>query len=363
MRIPDGVRLWSLATGRVFSDRPAGAVLYLSPWSPDVNHTQPVPTVPATRRLMTGAMLVCLAMSLLPVLVLARGEHGRADSASEVVWGGPGMAEGRFCVPRAMTIDAEDRLYIVDKAARIQVFTADGQFLRGWRTPAWENGKPTGLSIDRGGNLLVADTHYYRVLVYAPTGQLLGERTLGGTPGNQPGQFGWVTDVVQDPQGCYYVAEYGEYDRIQKLDARGRFLCQWGGHGSQPGQFLRPQSLALDGEGQLWVADACNHRIQVFDVRGDVPRLVRLWGGEGSRPGQLRYPYDLVLDPQDHVYVCEFGNHRVQKFTLQGASLGTWGIRGRANGQLNNPWALVRDSCGRIHVLDTYNQRVQRVRL
>ena len=63
-----------------------------------------------------------------------------------------------------MAIDDQDQLYIVDMTARIQVFDGDGKFLRGWQTPEHAHGKPTGLSIAPDGILLVADTHYYRVL-------------------------------------------------------------------------------------------------------------------------------------------------------------------------------------------------------
>ena len=84
----------------------------------------------------------------------------------------------------------QDRLYIVDMTARIQVFDADGNFIRSWQTPVHDNGRPTGMSIDRDGNLAVADTHYYQVLFYSPEGELL--RKIGGTrqePGR--GSSGW----------------------------------------------------------------------------------------------------------------------------------------------------------------------------
>jgi DNA-binding beta-propeller fold protein YncE len=260
-----------------------------------------------------------------------------------------------------MAIDGEDQLYIVDMTARIQVFDRDGNFMRVWQTPQWKNGKPTGLSFNRDGNLLVADTHYFRMLVYTPEGKLLPEQTIGGTPGRGPGQFGLVTDAVQDSKGNYYIAEYGQYDRIQKFSRDGRFLLQWGGHGSEPGQFVRPQNLEVDENDHVWVTDACNHRIQVFDATGDRVRRTRLWGTPGRQPGQLRYPYDLALDGKGHVYVCEWGNHRIQKLTLDGQSVAIWGTSGRGPGELHHPWALVRDRRGRIHVLDTYNHRVQRI--
>ena len=257
-----------------------------------------------------------------------------------------------------MAIDAADRIYVVDMTARIQVFDPQGRFILGWHTPDHSVGKPCGLSIGIDGDLLVADTHYYQVLVYSPQGQLL--RKIGEGRGNQPGQFGLVTDAVQDSKGHYYVAEYGEYDRIQKFSPEGQFILEWGGHGDRPGQFVRPQNLAVDENGRIWVADACNHRIQVFDSLGN---LLDFWGTQGGAPGELYYPYDLILAPDSTVYISEFGNHRVQKFTRDGSPLGCWGTHGRGPGQLYHPWALVRDSQGKIHVLDTNNHRVQTVRM
>jgi len=262
-----------------------------------------------------------------------------------------------------MAIDARDQLYIVDMTGRIQVFSTEGEYLRGWRTPDIQQGKPCGLGFAQDGNLLVADTHYFRMLVYTPQGELVPERTIGGQSGRGPGQFNFVTDAVQDSHGCYYIAEYGECDRIQKFASDGTYLFQWGGRGREPGQFTRPQGLALDESDRLWVADACNHRIQVFDATGSEARLVTTWGAEGSEPGQLCYPYGLALDGHGHIYVCELGNHRVQKFTLDGQSLGCWGTSGREEGELSNPWAIALDSQQRVFILDTYNHRVQQIRL
>jgi DNA-binding beta-propeller fold protein YncE len=300
--------------------------------------------------------LICVRLPLLILAIATVGCDRNQPSVGKLVavWGRMGGADGRFQKPRAIAIDRQDHLYIVDMTARIQVFDTQGTFLRKWQTPAHEMGKPTGLAIANDGSTLVADTHYFRVLIYAPEGTLL--KTLGGTRGEGPGQFGLVTSAVQDAHNNYYVSEYGEYDRIQKFTPDGQFICQWGGHGSAPGQFIRPQKLALDEQGHIWVTDACNHRIQVFDTDGT---LLTLWGSEGSAPGELYYPYDLVLAPGGVVYVCEYGNHRVQKFTRDGRSLGCWGCEGRDPGQLHNPWGLVRDSQGRIYVLDTNNHRVQ----
>ncbi len=300
--------------------------------------------------------------SVVLISLLGCGEGG-STARLEKVWGRRGISDGRLQRPRAIAIDDQQRLYLVDMTSRIQVFDRDGKFLRGWRTPENTTGNPSGLSIDREGNLLVADTHYFRMLVYSPEGKLLKNKTIGGVWGHKPGEFGFVTDIVQDSHGNYYISEYGEYDRVQKFTKDGKFVFQWGSHGTGPKQFMRPQNMAIDKQDRIWIADACNHRIQIYDATGDEPRLVNSWGTVGNEPGQLKYPYDLVLDDDGYVYVVEFGNHRVQKFTSDGQSVACWGVGGRREGELQQPWALARDAKGRIHVVDTLNHRVQQITL
>jgi DNA-binding beta-propeller fold protein YncE len=288
-------------------------------------------------------------------LVLA----GCAGDASrpEVVWGKKGVQVGDFVRPRAIAIDAEDHLFIVDFTARIQVFDRDGRYLGPtWTTPDYRNGRPSGLSIDRDGNLLVSDSHYHCVRIYSPEGVEL--HRFGGSAGSGPGQLGYVSDVAQDGDGYYYVAEFGENQRISRFDAEGNFVACWGRQGSEPGEFNRARALALGPDGSLYVADAGNHRVQVFRRDGT---LVRCWGGPGAEPGQLQYPYDLAFNAAGELYVVEYGNNRVQKFRPTGESLGIWGGPGREPGRLHNPWALAVDSRGSIHVVDTENHRVQRI--
>src|SRR6185295_2029822 len=106
-------------------------------------------------------------------------------------------------------------------------------------TPESEKGRPTGLTVDPKGELLVADTHYHRVLRYSSEGTLLS-------------QFG---------------AEGSGSDRIQVFTPEGKLLRSWGSYGKAPGQFDRPQSIAISGD-RVYVADAANHRIQVFTIDG-----------------------------------------------------------------------------------------------
>jgi DNA-binding beta-propeller fold protein YncE len=283
----------------------------------------------------------------------------KRSSEPDRVWGVHGVKFGHLYKPRAAAFDVENHLYLADLTDRIQVFDRDGEYLRGWRTPQFNVDGPSGLTVDRNGRLLVADTHFYRVLVFSGAGDLLFQ--IGdGVQGTTPGRFGYPTDVVIDRVGNFYVAEYGDNDRIQVFTPEGVWIRQWGGHGYEPGEFLKPRALAIDENERLYVADSCNHRIQVFDKDG---KLLKLWGSRGDGAGQMCFPYDLAIGPDHCVYVCEYGNHRVQKFSSDGASLAVWGSAGRGPGQLYNPYALAVDNLGYVSVVDSNNHRVQRFRL
>jgi sugar lactone lactonase YvrE len=119
----------------------------------------------------------------------------------------------------------------------------------------------------------------------------------------------------------------------------------------------------LDDQQMLWVVDACNHRLQVFDLQPQQPKLVDVWGQAGDQPGQLRTPYGMVFDTDGTLLVCEYGNHRIQRFTRQGQSLEIIGGHGKQPGQLLHPWGIALDNQRRLHVLDSENHRVQRFKL
>ena len=291
---------------------------------------------------------------------LASGCDLMGPREPELVWGIHGTKPGWLHKPRVAAYDGQDHLFIADLTDRIQVFDRDGNFLRSWRTPSLNIDGPNGLTADRFGRILVADTHFYRVLIYDRQGTLLSQ--IGdGVQGEEPGRFVYATDVVTDRAGNFFVAEYGNSDRIQVFDRDGKFLRQWGGHGYEPGEFLRPRALAIDDQDRIYIADSCNHRIQVFDTHG---KVLRMWGTRGTDPGQMAFPVRPVRSGRTtSLYVCEYGNNRVQKFSLDGKAKGIWGAPGRDAGQLNNPYALAVDRRGAVSVIDSNNHRVQRFRL
>lgn len=313
-------------------------------------------TVERASRPVIAIAILCVMIGCIPPT---------PDSDAELfVWGRIGFDPGRFIRPRAMTIDPQDQLYIVDMTSRIQVFDRDGNLLRSWKTPECQYGKPVGLAWSRDDLLMVADTHYFRVLFYTPDGELVEEKTIGGTNGRGPGEFGFVTDVAEDSAGNYYVGEYGDFDRIQKFSPDGEYILEWGSRGTELGEFLRPQGLTMDNQDRLWVADASNHRIQVFDVSVEPPQLVLHFGKNGSDPGKFNYPFQIWFDQHNNrVWVSDMGNHRLQAFTLEGEYLDSIGGPGRGPGEFHQPWSVVQDSQQALHVIDTYNHRVQRLKI
>ena len=229
---------------------------------------------------------------------------------------------------------------------------------RGYTIPAgiipFDAGKPTGMSLHEDGRLFVADTHYHRVAIFAPGGELLDEI---GTYGMADGCFIYPTDVAFAPDGRLFVSEYGGNDRVSVFTSEGRFLFSFGSPGSTEGQFARPSAVSIDEtRRRLYVADACNHRVAVYDLDG---RLLGYIGAAGRGPGQLRYPYDLSLMVDGTIVVCEYGNNRIQLFSAEGKSLAVYGGPGRQLGQLAFPWGVAVDARRRAYVVDAGNNRIQ----
>lgn len=270
-------------------------------------------------------------------------------------FGGSGKKPGQFAYPRAMAIAPGDTLYVVDKSGRIQRYGKDGRLEIVIRTPKIDKGKPTGLGIDKNNRVLVADTHYARVLIYSPDLKLVDSF---GQAGPEPGNFLFVTDVCQAQDGRHFVTDYGDtVARVQIFDAQGRFLKAFGTFGSRPGEFQRPMALCIDEKNkELLVADAVNHRIQVFDLQG---RFKRALGGLGEKLGQLKYPYDVTQDKRGRLWISEFGNHRLQVLDrLTGVSQGAIGSPGRRLGEVAYPWGVCLTETGRFFFLDSGNDRV-----
>ncbi len=223
----------------------------------------------------------------------------------ERIWGVHGTSDGWLHRPRAAAFDENDQLYIADLTDRIQVFDRDGTFLRSWRMPALNIDGPSGVNVDRLGRVLVADTHFYRVLIYTREGQLI-DQVGEGVQGSKPGRFVYATDAVIDREENLIVCEYGDFDRVQVFSPKGQFLRQWGGHGYEPGQFTRPRGMVIDESDRLYVADSCNHRDSGLRHQRECAERVGRPGDQAGadvvsvryQPGSRRIPVCLRVRQQ-----------------------------------------------------------------
>src|SRR5437016_1854935 len=201
-------------------------------------------------------MRIASALILLAFIGFGVTAYSLRPMKPDLVWGTRGAVPGEMVRPRAAVIIG-DTLYLVDFTARIQSYDLDGHHTGlTFTTPDYRNGRPSGLGADNRGHLIVCDSHYHCVRIYDE--KTKEEKVLTG-------DFGYVSDCVQDPDGFYYVAEFGQRDRITKLDAAGQVVKRWGESGREPGQMQRVRSLALGPDGNLYAVDACNPRVQVFD--------------------------------------------------------------------------------------------------
>ncbi|HEX5416720.1 MAG TPA: hypothetical protein VFZ25_13705, partial [Chloroflexota bacterium] len=182
--------------------------------------------------------------------------------------------------------------------------------------------------------------------------------SYGGTPAltlNGP------RGVAVDGQGNLYIADTLN-NRIVAVSAAGQILHTWGKAGTGPGEFNEPWGIAIGTNGDVYVTDTWNHRIQEFDPTG---KYVRSWGSNPvgqpqTGPGQFFGPRSIVFDAAGNLYVTDTGNKRVEKFTADGKFLASYGEPGAGLGQFNEPVGLAIDSDGNFYVADTWNQRIEK---
>jgi ABC-type Fe3+ transport system permease subunit/sugar lactone lactonase YvrE len=289
------------------------------------------------------------------------------------VVGTRGAGPGQFNKPRSVVTDRAGNLYAVDMTGRVQKYSADGEYLLAWQMPQTDLGRPKGLACDRQGNVVVLEPHYHRVNHFSTNGVLVG---IWGTHGTNTGELSFPRAVAVNSRGEIWTSEYGLVERVQRFAVElpavspktastngtnripARLLLSIGSPGMDSGQFNRPEGLCVDAQDRLYVADSCNHRIQVFDADG---HFLRQFGRPGRGRGELSYPYDVAVDRAGRCYVCEFGNHRVQVFDTNGAPLEILGGAGAGPGRFANPWGLALDPAENLYVADSQNHRVQKL--
>jgi tripartite motif-containing protein 71 len=179
-----------------------------------------------------------------------------------------------------------------------------------------------------------------------------------GKFGRGPGEFNDPSALAVDRQGNVYVADQFNA-RVQKLDSAGKPLAQWKRFGTGPKAVFLPGGfgLAVDQHGNLWVADSTDDTVRMLSPTGE---LLALWGMPGKQAGQFNSPMSVTVDIQGKVYVADAGNNRIQVFSSDGVPLAQWAGAGTAPGKFLLPSQVAVDGQGDLYVLDVGNLRLQK---
>ena len=311
---------------------------------------------------------------------------------------GAGSAQGSLPFPVAVAVDGSGNLYVGDASTdTIRKITSTGvvTLLAGSDGAAGTAdgsgttarfSDPSGVSAAADGTLTVSDTANGTIRRVNPAGNVT---TLAGSPslrGNADGAgttatFSYPVGVAQAADGTLYVADAMNHT-IRRISAGGvvsTFAGTAGVSGDNDGtgvaaRFNYPTGLALDGSGNLYVADSTNNLLRKISPAGIVTTLAGVSGVSGSQDGTgggalFNNPAGLAVDTAGNVYVADTGNSLIRRVTPAGAVVtlaGLPGVSGYRNGTLTDAWfnqprALALDANGNLYVADTGNAAIRKI--
>jgi NHL repeat len=278
-------------------------------------------------------------------------------------------------------------------AAQLLEFAPDGKFLReiGHNLYAWSFAH--AVKIDAEDNIWVTDKGSDMVIKFNPEGRVVmvfGRKQEASDEGTEPlrhpkpplppeiGRFRQVTDVTWDPQGNAYISDGYINSRVVKVDKHGKWLMSWGEPGDKPGQFNTPHSIAADAQGNIYVADRGNDRIQVFDGQGKFLREIKInvpvpadaqsligpkppANAAGTFAPGAPWTVCITPGPNQVLYTSDAYPGRIYKLTLDGKLLGVLGEAGREPKQFGWIHEIACPSENELYVGELLNWRVQKL--
>jgi len=277
-------------------------------------------------------------------------------------------------------------------AAQLLEFDAKGKFVReiGKNLYAWSFAH--SVKIDKDDNIWVADKGSDMVIKFNPAGRVVmvfgrkqeaADETAGPLKHPKPplppvdGSFRQVTDMAWDAQGNTYISDGYINSRIAKVDKNGDWLKSWGEPGNGPGQFSTPHSIAVDNDGNVYVADRGNRRIQVFDGEGKFLREIKIdvpydphakpaisyQHALTTKSMEAGSPWAICITPGPHqvLYSADAFPGRIYKLSLDGKVLGMLGKSGKQLGQFGWIHEMACPSENLLYVGELLNWRVQKL--
>lgn len=307
-----------------------------------------------------------LMLSAFMLLLVLAGGSGlfstRANSGYQVVHGWPNLPAG-FALGQTtgVEVDSNNRVLVFHRGKRsILAFDGDsGDLLASWGDGMF--GTAHGLTVDHEDNVWVTDSREHQVHKFSSKGELLLTLGAKGVPGLDGTHFNSPTDVAIAPNGDIYVTDGYGNRRIAKFDAAGTFLLDWGIEGSRRGEFVDPHGIVLDKQGNVYIADRGNSRIQIFSSEG---KFLKMWKSEA-----LGRPWGLAIGSNGLLYVADGGDmrsapperNRVVILDLQGKIRETFGSFGSYDGQFYWAHDIAVGGDGALYVCDVnVGMRVQK---
>jgi DNA-binding beta-propeller fold protein YncE len=217
--------------------------------------------------------------------------------------------------PTGVALDDQENFYVVDGVKKgVIVFDRSGKQLREITDESLV--RPNGIAVDSTRDRVYvvdtgnADAAEQNVKIFDRSGKRIG--AIGGAGGGDLGQFSYPTYVTLDPQGNVYVSDTLN-SRVQKFDTDGKFVTTFGKAGSAWGEFDKPKGVALDAFGNLYVVDTGWSNVQIFNPKG---QILLFFGGRGPIPGMMKNPLSIVIDRNNRIYVGDYLNHRIGVYQL-----------------------------------------------
>ena len=240
---------------------------------------------------------------------------------------------------------------------------------------------PWAIAVDGAGNVFVGDNRNSAVRKITPGGTvstLAGAGSAGFADGaGSSARFLYPWGAAADAAGNVYVADSGNH-RIRKISPAGAVTTFAGsgipGNANGAGtaaQFIFPSGVAVDGAGNVYVADTNNHAVRKITPAGTVTLLAGGTYGDAEGTGaaaKLQFPDSVAVDTSGNVYVADTDNHKIRKVTPAGVltTLAGSGASGSADGtgsaaSFNYPESLAVDASGNVYVADTSNNRIRKI--
>lgn len=214
-----------------------------------------------------------------------------------------------FCGPKFLTIDSAGNVYVAHDCRSLHKYDADGNFITSWHTEEYDHMK--GIDLDSSDNVyaIIQVVNENQINKYDSFGSLLKQFIFAESSGDGELQVPW--DLAVNSQGNFYVTDTGN-GRIQKFDANSTFITKWGSPGTGEGEFQGINFITLDTGGNVYVSERAGARVQKFNADGD---FITTWGKKSpTTQGRLSQPEGLAVDAEGNVYVAD-ASDRIQKFS------------------------------------------------